>query len=176
MLLKEQVWLSTDDLIKKYYNFCFERNITNRFLVQLYDAHLLRGQLDRRLKKTEILEESFLELVKHIHYNLQMQMNLISCEEKISVPIYCSSQDNSVRYDLDKSWYTATDIMREVPLITQHKMFTISFINELMLKGILRGRYDKTEKIGLILLPSFIELMKYRNYTLTQNCCSPSTK
>jgi hypothetical protein len=59
MLHKEPVWLLTNDLIDKYHNFCFQRNITERFLVQLFDAHLLRGQANRTLKKVEILEESF---------------------------------------------------------------------------------------------------------------------
>jgi hypothetical protein len=172
MLHKETVWLLTNDLIDKYHNFCFQKNITERFLVQLYDAHLLRGQANRTLKKVEILEESFLELVKHIIYNMEMQMR-ISGEEKISVPCYCSSQDNSIRYDVDTSWYTATDIMRELPSITDNKIYTVSFINELMFKGILRGRYDKTDKIGLILLPSFVELIKYRDYTHIQNLYFP---
>jgi hypothetical protein len=172
---KEPVWLSTDDLIKKYFDFCFQRNINERFLVKLFDAHLLRGQTNRRLKKVEILEESFLELLKHINYNLQKQM-YYSNEEKISVPIYCLIEDNTIRYNIDRSWYTASDLMNELPSIKQHKIYTVDFINELMLKGILRGRYDKTEKIGFILLPSFIELIKYRDYTLTQNLFYPPPK
>ena len=175
MLYKEPVWLLTDDLIKKYFDFCFQRNINERFLVKLFDAHLLRGQTNRRLKKVEILEESFLELLKHINYNLQMQM-YYSNEEKISVPIYCLIEDKTIRYNIDRSWYTATDLMKELPSIKHHKIYTVDFINELMLKGILRGRYDKTEKIGFILLPSFIELIKYRDYTLTQNLFYPPPK
>jgi hypothetical protein len=101
-----------------------------------------------------------------------MQMR-ISGEEKISVPCYCSVQDNSIRYDVDNSWYTATDIMRELPSVKDNKIYTVAFINELMFKGILRGRYDKTDKIGLILLPSFVELLKYRDYTHTQNLYFP---
>ena len=173
---KEPIWLLTDDLLKKYFEFCFQRNITERFLVKLFDAHLLRGQNNRKLKKVEILEESFLELLKHINYNLHRQMYHHSKDEKISVPIYCSIEDKTMRYNLDKSWYTATELLEELKSLKQHKIYTVDFINELMHKGILRGRYDKTDKLGLILLPSFIELIKYRDYTLTQNLFYPPPK
>ena len=172
---KEPVWLLPDEILRKYFDFCFQRNITERFIVKLFDAHLLRGQTNRKLKKVEILEESFLELLKHINYNLQKQM-YYSIEEKISVPIYCAIEDGTVRYNLDKSWYTATELLEELKSLKQHKIYTVDFINELMHKGIIRGRYNKTEKIGLILLPSFIELIKYRDYTLTQNLFFPPPK
>lgn len=169
MSLKEPIWLLTDEIIKKYFDFCFQRNINEKFLVRLFDAHLLRGQPNRKLKKVEILEESFLELLKHINYNLQRQM-YHSHAEKISVPTYCCTiEDKTIHYNLDKSWYTATELLEEINSLKQHKIYTVDFINELMHKGILRGRYDKTDKTALILLPSFIELIKYRNYTLTQN-------
>ncbi len=172
---KEPVWLLTDDLIRKYSDFCFQRNINERFLVKLFDAHLLRGQTNRRLKKVEILEESFLQLLLHINYNLDKQKFNVH-DEKIPIPIYCTIEDNTIRYDMTKNWYTATELMLELPSIKHHKIYTVDFINELMLKGILRGRYDKTEKIGFILLPSFLELIKYRDYTLTQNLFYPPPK
>ena len=175
MHLKEPMWLLPDEILKKYFDFCFQRNINERFLVKLFDAHLLRGQTNRKLKKIEILEESFLELLKHINYNLQMQM-FNSNAEKILIPIYCVIEDETIRYNRNRSWYTATELMKELPSIKHHKVFTVDFINELMLKGILRGRYDKTEKLGFILLPSFIELIKYRDYTLTQNLFYPPPK
>ncbi|MBK6834036.1 MAG: hypothetical protein IPG89_07100 [Bacteroidetes bacterium] len=168
MYSKEPVWLTTDQIINKYFEFCFERNITERFLVKLFDAHLLRGQNNRKLKKVEILEESFLELIKHINYNLQIQMYRFS-EEKISVPNYCEIGNKITTYSIDKSWYTASEILYEMPAIKYHKIFTVDFINELMDKGMLRGRIDRSQKVGLILfcLP-FMELLKYRNYIKTK--------
>jgi hypothetical protein len=68
---KEPVWLTTKEIIDKYYQFCYDKDITEKFLVKLYDAHLLRGNTNRRLKKIEILEESFLALIIHINYNLE---------------------------------------------------------------------------------------------------------
>lgn len=168
MYSKEPVWLTTDEILRKYFEFCFERNITERFLVKLFDAHLLRGQNNRKIKKVEILEESFLELIKHINYNLQVQMYKFN-EEKISVPNYCQIENKIIIYSIDKSWYTASEIIHEVPAMRYHKIFTVDFINELMEKGMIRGRMDRSQKVGLILLPSFIELLKYRNYMLKQN-------
>ena|SRR3989344_3473143 len=168
MYSKEPVWLTTDQIISKYFDFCFERNITEKFLVKLFDAHLLRGQNNRKLKKVEVLEESFLELIKHINYNLQVQMYRFN-SEKISVPNYCEMGNQITTYSLDKSWYTASEIIYHMPTIKYHKMFTVEFINELMDKGMVRGRIDRTQKVGLILLPSFIELIKYHNYMIKQN-------
>lgn len=168
MYSKEPVWLTTDEILAKYFEFCFQRNITERFLVKLFDAHLLRGQNNRKIKKVEILEESFLELLKHINYNLQVQMYKFN-EEKISVPNYCLIENKTTIYSINESWYTASEIIYHTPAIKYHKIFNVEFINELMEKGILRGRIDRSQKIRLILLPSFIELMKYRNHTLNQN-------
>jgi hypothetical protein len=168
MFSKEPVWLTTDQVISKYFDFCFDRNITEKFLVKLFDAHLLRGQNNRKLKKVEILEESFLELLKHINYNLQLQMYRFN-HEKISVPNYCEIENKVTEYSLEKSWHTASEILQEMPAIKYHKIFTVDFINELMDKGMVRGRIDRTQKVGLILLPSFIELLKYRNYMIKQN-------
>jgi hypothetical protein len=172
---KEPIWLLPDEILKKYFDFCFQRNINERFLVKLFDAHLLRGQTNRKLKKVEILEESFLQLLLHINYNLEKQ-KFHKIDEIILVPIYCKIEDKTIHYNLDKSWYTATELLNELKSVKQHKMYTVDFINELMHKGILRGRYDKTEKVGFILLPSFIELIKYRDYTLTQNLFFPPPK
>lgn len=168
MRTKEPVWLTTDQIIRKYFEFCYARNITEKFLVKLFDAYLLRGQNNRKLKKVEILEESFLELIKHINYNLQIQMYRFN-HEKISVPNYCEIENKTTEYEIENSWYTASEIIYHMPSIKYHKIFTVEFINELMDKGMVRGRIDRTQKIGLILLPSFLELLKYRNYMLKQN-------
>lgn len=168
MHTKEPIWLTTDQVIRKYFEFCVARNITDKFLVKLFDAHLLRGQNNRKLKKVEILEESFLELIKHINYNLQIQMYSFN-HEKISVPNYCEMESIGTIYSIQDSWYTASEIIYQMPDIKYHKIFTVEFINELMDKGMVRGRIDRTQKVGLILFPSFIELLKYRNYMIKQN-------
>lgn len=168
MITKEPIWLTTDQVVKKYFEFCFSRNITEKFLVKLFDAHLLRGQCNRKLKKVEILEESFLELLKHINYNLQVQMYRFN-REKISVPNYCEMGDVMMEYDIENSWYTASEILFQMPELKYHRIFTVEFINELMDKGMIRGRFDRTQKVGLILLPSFVELLKYRNHMIKQN-------
>ena len=164
---KEPIWLLPDDILKKYFDFCFQRNINERFLVKLFDAHLLRGQTNRKLKKVEILEESFLQLLVHINYNLEKK-KYHKIDDEILAPIYCKIVDRTIKYNIDKSWYTATELLNELKSIKHHRIYTTDFINELMHKDILIGRYDKTEKIGFILLPSFIELIKYF-YTLLEN-------
>lgn len=166
---KEPVWLTTKEIIDKYYQFCYDKDITEKFLVKLYDAHLLRGNTNRRLKKIEILEESFLALIIHINYNLE-QYSYKFGDNKISVPAYCMiEQKPKVYTNIENSWYTASEIIHLMALNYQCKCFTVEFLNELVEKFIVRGKYEKTMKVNLILLPSFKELMKYRNHTLEQN-------
>ncbi len=166
---KEPVWLTTKEIINKYYAFCYDKDITERFLVKLFDAHLLRGNTNRKLKKIEILEESFLELLKHINYNLE-QYSFRFDGTKISVPQYCFEEQKTKIYsNIENSWYTSSEVIRITEIHANCKCFTVEFLNELVEKFIVRGRYDKSMKVNLILLPSFKELMKYRNYTLKQN-------
>ncbi len=167
MYSKLPVWLLTNDLIKKYQEFCFSWDISEKYLIKLCDANLLTGHPNRKLKKHEVLEESFLQLLLHVNYNLE-KLKYHTIEEIISVPIYCRQDGKIIRYDMDKNWYSATELIEKIPAIKIYKTYSVEFLNELVNKGVLRGKYDKTEKINYILLASFIELIEFRNYILHQ--------
>lgn len=46
---------------------CSVKRIIERFFIRLCDTYLLRGSTNRRLKKVEVLESSFIDLIKHIN-------------------------------------------------------------------------------------------------------------
>lgn len=165
---KEPVWLTSREVIDKYKVFCLDKNIDERFILKLFYANLLRGCYESRAKRIEILESSFLELLKHINYNLEKRLYRFE-DDKISVPHYCQELQKPRIYQIEDNWLTATEILSIVPKLKECKGFSIEFINELVDKYILRGKYDKSNKVNVILFPSFKELMKYRNYTLEQN-------
>lgn len=165
---KIPVLLSTGELLEKYHNFCFQHHFTERFMVRLFDAQLVRGQNNRKSKSIVILESSFLELVKHVNFNLQLQMFVMG-DEKISVPEYCSSIPVSRVYELENAWYTASELIHELTFMKYLTAFSVEFMNELVERGMLRGRHERGQKQILILKPSFIELIYYRNYIIEQN-------
>lgn len=168
MTTKGKVWLTTKDILTKYHNYCDDKNITERFLVRLYDADLLIGYNDRKKRKVEILESSFLELVKHIAYNFACKSSYTNTES-ISAPHYCYQQQQKRYSEIKYEWYTATEIISYSPELLDSRYFTVEFLNELTEKFVLRGKYDASMRTNLILHPSFLELMKYRNYTMKLN-------
>lgn len=165
---KTPVLLSTGKLLEKYHAFCYQHHYTDRFLVRLLDAQLVRGHVNRKSKNVEILESSFLELVKHVNFNLQSQM-FMTGDVKISVPSYCSDITVKRVYDLENAWHSASELVEEITFHYHYNVFSTEFVNELVERGMLRGRLDKSHKQVLILRPSFIELMYYRNYIIEQN-------
>lgn len=173
MNIKEPVWLSTIDIRRKYEGLCEEKNFNRKFIVKLYRANLLRGYYDSNHRRFMILEESWLELVKHVNYNLYLQIFPIDGEPiRFSIPPYCLKL-SQIRYDLEKNWYTPTELLEEYEKLKDDKIFDITFINQLVHSGLLRGGHDPKEKITQILVASFIELLLYRDYILQQNMVSP---
>lgn len=170
---KEPVWLSTVDILRKYEGLCIEKNFTRKFIIKLFRGNLLRGFYNSHFKKFMILEESWLELVKHVNYNLYLQIFPLDDEPiRFSIPTYCNNL-NRVRYDLEKNWYTATELLEEYNDLQMDKTFDIVFIRQLVQSGLIRGGYDPKEKITHILRASFIEFLLYRDYILQQNMVSP---
>jgi len=170
---KEPVWLSTVDIRRKYEGLCEEKNFSRKFIVKLFRANLLRGYYDSTHRRFMILEESWLEMVKHVNYNLYLQIFPIEGEPiKFSVPTYCNNL-NQVRYDLEKNWYTPTELLEEYEKLKYDKIFDVVFIKQLVHCGLIRGGHDPREKVTIVLLASFIELLLYRDYILQQNMVSP---
>lgn len=173
MFKKETVWLSIEDIRRKYFNLIEEKKFNESFIGLLFDADLLRGYYDRKKRQTFILEESWLDLLVHMNYNLFLQMQPVNGEPvKFSIPNYCKNP-LKMQYDLEKNWYTPSELLEQFEQLKLEKIFTEGFIGELVRKGILRGRYDFGIKCTYILFPSFIELLWYRNYTLKQNMYYP---
>lgn len=170
---KLPVWLSTVDILRKYEGLCLEKNFSRKFIIKLFRANLLRGYYDSHNKKFMILEESWLDLVKHVLYNLYLQVHQISGEQiNFSIPPYCH-KTLTIRYNLDKNWYTATELLDEYNQLETDRIFDVAFIRQLVHCGLVRGGYDPKEKITQILKASFIELLLYRDYILQQNMISP---
>ncbi len=174
MYPKEKVWLSIDDITRKYKNLFEEKKFSEPFIGQLFDAHLLRGFYDRRKRQIFILEKSWLHLLIHMNYNLYLQIQPINGEPiKFSIPSYCSNIKLEIKYDLDKNWYSPTEILDLFERLRDEKIFTEKFIVQMIQTGILRGKYDSTLKIHYVLLSSFIELLFYRNATIQKNKIIP---
>lgn len=161
------VWLSTGKLLEKYHTFCYQHHFTDRFLVRLLDAQLVRGHNNRKSKHLELLESSFLELLHYINCNLAQQL-FPTEEENIPVPAYCTRLYAKRIIPLDYPWYSASEILDAHRHLHDTKVYTIAFINELVERNLLIGRYDKSHKQALILKPSFQALMHYRNDLLEQ--------
>lgn len=170
---KQPVWLSTVDIRRKYEGLCEEKGFGRKLIVKLFRANLLRGYYDQHYKRFMILEESWLEMVKHINYNLYLQIFPTGDEPiRFSIPTYCHNV-GIVRYDLEKNWYTPTELLIEYEKLRDDKIFDIVFIKQLVHCGLVRGGYDPKEKLTIVLLASFIELLLYRDYILRQNMVSP---
>lgn len=170
---KLPVWLSTVDIQRKYEGLCIEKNFTRKFIIKLFRANLLRGYYDTHGKKFMILEESWLELIKHVNYNLYLQIFPLDSDPiKFSIPSYCP-KPTVVRYSLEKNWYTPTEILEEYRQLEQERIFSVTFISQLVHCGLVRGGYDPKEKSTHVLFASFLELLLYRDYILQQNMVSP---
>lgn len=166
MYSKEPVWLLPDEIVRKYENFCFVNNITERRLVRLFDNFLLRGRINRNSKKVEILEESFEDLRNHIRYNLFKQGS--KSEAKGIMPDYCKIK-YQIPYDSSMNWYTPKEILEIYSTFLKYeKSLTSEFIGELAYIGLLTGKYNPSENCYHIHLPSFVEFLKYREYSLMQ--------
>jgi len=173
MCAREFVWLSTVDILRKYESLCVEKNFGRKFIVKLFRANLLRGYYDSHNKKFMILEESWLELIKHVNYNLYLQIFPIDTEPiKFCIPPYCGKLA-VLPSSLEKNWYTPSELLEEHDKLLTDKIFDITFIRQLVHCGLVRGGYDPKEKITQVLRPSFIELLLYRDYILQQNMVGP---
>jgi hypothetical protein len=176
MYSKEPVWLSPNEVIKKYFNVCNERKIHEKFLARLYDAHLLRGKINRKTKKIELLEESWLDLLLLINHNLHSQLIPLNGEPiKIYAPKYYHTLDGKLITDSDKTWYTPSELLNVYDFLEHEKIFTVEFVGSLSDTGILRGHFNNTEKCRHILLPSFNKLLEYREHTIVQNLFFPNS-
>lgn len=174
MCYDETVWLSTEDIRRKYVNLFEQRKFTEPFIGQLFDAHLLRGYYDRKKRQVFILEKSWLDLLVHMNYNLYLLMQPVNGQPvKFSVPAYCNNITSHIRYDFEKNWFTPTELLDQFERLRSENIFTEKFIGQLVQTGILRGKYDHTVKITHVLLASFIELLFYRNDTIKKNLISP---
>ncbi|HXU26374.1 MAG TPA: hypothetical protein VN698_04020 [Bacteroidia bacterium] len=169
MYRKEDLWLDAEDIRRKYPKLFIEDGFTASFIGLLFDANLLRGRYDRTKRQVFILEESFIDLLKHMKYNYLIQANYLPGDEiKFSIPPYCCLTE-VVTIKENKHWYTPTEVLELYPKLYQEKIFNESFIGQLVHKNIIRGKFDSTEKCTLILKPSFDELLKYRNYMIEKN-------
>lgn len=174
MCYKETVWLSSDDIKRKYANLFEEKKFTEMFVGLLFDAQLLRGYYDRKKRQVFILEKSWLDLLVHMNYNLYLQMQTVNGEPiKFSVPAYCNNIKSTIRYDFEKNWYSPTELLDQFERLREEKVFTEKVLIQLVETGILRGKHDNSTKITYVLLASFLELLFYRNDTIKKNLITP---
>ena len=170
MCYKESVWLSVDDIKRKYANLFEEKRFTEPFIGSLFDAQLLRGYYDRKKRQVFILEKSWLHLIIHMNYNLYLQMQPINGEPiRFSIPSYCKNINTQIKYNFEKNWYSPTELLDQFERLREENIFTEKFIVQMVQTGILRGKYDSSLKITYVLLSSFIELLFYRNATIQKN-------
>lgn len=167
MAAKKDLWLTIEEIFLKYPNLCNNEPDFDEFIGTLYDAGLLRGYYDRRKRKVFILEEAWIDLLNHRNYNLYIQMEG-SDTMKFSVPAYCGSKFPKT-YQYDKYWYTPTEILEEYWQLGEIPAFKVSLISKLVKTGIVRGKINSSEPHVLVLLPSFVELLKYRDWVIKKN-------
>lgn len=175
MCYEETVWLSTDDIRRKYEKLFEERKFSESFIGTLFDAHLLRGYYNRSKRQVFILEKSWLNLLVHMNYTLYLQLQPVGEPIKFSIPEYCKNIGIEKTYHLEKNWLTPTEILETYKTLREDHTFTEKFITQLVETGILRGKYDSTLKVTHVLLASFIELMYYRDDTIKKNLFSPDS-
>lgn len=166
MYSKNPVWLLPEDILKKYRNFCFYNNITERRLIKLFEAFMLCGMTNRKSRKIEIIQESFELLQNHIHFNRNMQA--AKKDADVLRPEYLN-----IRYQIfsDNSlvWYTPKDLLETyAETVSLDKHFTTEFIGELTDIGLILGRYSPTDNCYNVLSRSFLWLLKYRKFILDQ--------
>ncbi|MDP1801193.1 MAG: hypothetical protein Q8L81_07575 [Bacteroidota bacterium] len=170
MYSKEPVWLLPETIVDRYNEFCFKNNLTEKRLVQLYDAFLLRGRDHRNSKKIEILQESFEILQQHIKYNLMKQGS--NNEDIINTPHYLKYK-YEIFYDKEKNWYTPSELIDTYSFLKNERHFTSKFIGEMAYIGMIIGKYQPHENCYYIHLPSFVWLIKYREYIVRQYLMLP---
>ena len=160
----DPIWLNPENITKMFNDFCFFNHIDEKRIVKLFDAHLLRGNDNRQTRKIEILQESFEELREHIKYQRFKLASKI--EAKLKMPIYCKYKYR-IYYDRSNHLYTPTELLKTYSDVLRHeKHFTVEFIGELVTMGMLIGKYKPSENCYLVFLPSFVELLKFREYNI----------
>jgi hypothetical protein len=175
MWKKTDVYLTIEDIEKKYPDF-FKRDkkAFAEFICLLFDVGFLRGYYDRHKRKIFILEESWIDLLKHRNYNLSLQMYNVSDNPKFSIPPpYCNDEFPKT-YIYDKYLYTPTELLKLFEFLKCIPAFTTKFINMLVKTGMVRGNINLTEPYVEVLLPSFIEFLKYRDWVIQKNLIHPA--
>jgi len=170
MYSKEPNWLIPEDIIKVFSDFCFDNQISERRIIDLFDAFLLRGRDNRNKRKVEILQESFELLQDHIRYQLYKQGS--KAEAKIIMPDYLKHK-YEIFYDGSQNWYTPKEALSNYPFLKNEKHFTSKFIGELAKIGLISGKYQPADGCYYILLPSFVDMMKYRDHCVEQSRMLP---
>lgn len=170
MYSKEPVWLLPEQIVQKYEEFCFYNHITERRIVKLFDAHLLRGKENRHGHKILVLQESFDLLKGHVHYTSMKKT--LGHEAKSKRPNYLNCK-YQIYYDSNKNWYTPKEILEIYSFLKYEGRFNTEFIGELYQVGLVLGKYQSSEGCYHISLSSFVDLLKYLNFTLTQSLIFP---
>lgn len=172
MYSKDPVWLLPEDILRKYEEFCFINNITERRLVRLFDTFLLRGRGNRKSKKVEILQESFEDIMKHIEYNFYKRTSNKS-DLPVKIPEYLKYK-YQIFYDSKLNWYTPSEILTTYcDILKNETYFTCEFLGDLVMMGLIVGKYSPRENCYYILLTSFVELMKLREHSVRQYLLLP---
>lgn len=170
MYSKEPIWLFPENLTRKYEQFCFINNISERRIVRLFDAFLLRGRDNRNSRRIEILEESFNDLQNHIHYNFLIRSGNHTA---IKIPEYLRYKFQNQSTD-PLTWYTPTEVIKEnFSILRNETYFTCEFIGELVLMGLIIGKYSPKENCYYILLNSFADLIDFRDHCVRQYVLRP---
>lgn len=165
MYSTEPVWFSPEDIIKKNEDFCFSNKITEKTIIRLLDSFLLRGRYIRHNRKVVILLESFQQLQNHIRYTLFKQGS--KSEAKSNRPDYLKYKYR-IPYDSSKSWYTPTELLDTYNFLKYDPIYNTRFIGELAQISLIVGKYSISESCFHILLPSFVEMLKYRDFSVQQ--------
>ena len=166
MYTADPIWLKPEDIVKKFKDFCDYNNITPRMLIKLFDSFLLRGRDNRKTKDIEILVESFEDLKKHIEYNFDKRISKEA--SKLGRPHYLTRK-YTVFYDSSNNWYTPKEVLHTYsPFLKYEKSFSCEFIGSLALIGLIIGKFNTSENCYHVQLSSFLELMKYQEYSLQQ--------
>jgi hypothetical protein len=164
MYSREPNWLLPEDLIRKYEGVCQLNHITERRLTRLFDAFLLRGRCNRKSSRIEILEESFEELLDHVRYTLQKQLSKLDKRLPVKIPEYCKHKYR-IYYDSSFNLYTPSEILKTYSEFLQYeRYFSPEFIGELVHMGLITGKYSPGENCYYVLLSSFVDIIKLREY------------
>lgn len=171
---KVSIWYTVEEIRRKYPKMFLADGFTASFIGLLYDADLLRGEYDRTKRQVLILEESFLDLIKHIQYNHLIEAtSYLSDGIKFSIPPYAACNTIKV-WEPGEYWYTPGEILKCYPKLAQGRIFSEHFLSQLANKYIVRGKFDYSDKCTLILKPSFDELINYRNWVVQQKIIPPN--